>query len=493
MIEVVSVENMRKSDAYTIANKISSLELMRRAGEGVYNAVKAWKEPIAIVCGSGNNAGDGYVLAKLLSDNGYKPILLLGEEKFSQDGRYYFDICKNAGIEHIVYDANVSMSSYATIVDCIFGTGFKGSPKDPYKNIIKEINSSSAYVVSVDINSGLNGDTGMGSCYVMSDYTVSIGSYKTGHFLNMAKDAMKDKTNVDIGIDILDAEYDLLDERDIKRALPGRKNFSNKGDYGYIALVGGCLEYSGAIRLAAMAATALRSGAGVVSVALPSSLSMLVANQVLEATVYPLSDVAGHIVFVEEEIRKLAERYRVIALGMGIGNNEEISSCLTYLLENYNGQLLIDADGLSILAKLDKNIIRHSKANLILTPHLKELTRLADCSMEEVYQDYIGIAKRTAKKYGAILLLKGPSTIVTDGDRLFITDRGCPGMATAGSGDVLSGIIAALLSYNQGQELFATAAAAYINGMAGEKAAYEHGDISMIASDTIKSLSTCII
>lgn len=493
MIEVVSVENMRKSDAYTIANITPSLELMRRAGEGVFKSVKNWREPIAIVCGSGNNAGDGYVLAKLLYDAGLKVSIILCEDRFSKDGRYYFEICKAAGIEHFFYSDKMNLTTYATIVDCIFGTGFKGKPKAPYNNIIEEINEAKAFVISVDINSGLNGDSGIGSTYVISDYTVSIGNYKPGHFLNMAKDAMKDKTNVDIGIEIIDSTYELLEAKDIKALLPDRRNFSNKGDFGYVGLIGGCLEYSGAIRLASMAATTLRSGAGVVSVALPSSLSFLVAQNVLEATVYPLSDKNGHIIFVEEEFQKLVNRYRCLAIGMGIGTGEEISKCITYILETYKGQLIIDADGLNILSKLDKKLIRECEAKLVLTPHLKELTRLAGCTMEDLLEDYIGTAVRTAVDYNAVLLLKGPCTLITDGNKVFMTDKGCPGMATAGSGDVLSGITAALLSCNQGQELLATAAAAYINGMAGEKAAFEHGEISMIASDTIKALSTCIL
>lgn len=198
-IRAVSVEVMRESDAWTIANKIPSKELMRRAGEGIFRSVQ-WKSPVAVVCGSGNNAGDGYVVADLLrSENIEVTIILLGE-KFSGDGKYYFDICKEHGVPVRKFDGD--LSGYAVILDCILGTGFQGEPRGTAKEAIEAINASGAYIVSADINSGLNGDTGLGTVYVRSDLTVSIGDFKLGHFRGLADQAMKEKVNVDIGIEI---------------------------------------------------------------------------------------------------------------------------------------------------------------------------------------------------------------------------------------------------------------------------------------------------
>lgn len=195
----VSVEVMRKSDAWTIANKIPSKELMRRAGEGIFRSVE-WKGPVAVVCGSGNNAGDGYVVADLLHEEGIDVTIILLAEKFSEDGKYYYDICREKDIPVQIFDGN--LSGYAMVLDCILGTGFQGEPRGAAKEAIEAINVSGAYVVSADINSGLNGDTGEGTIYVRSDLTVSIGDYKYGHFLGLADEAMKDKVNVDIGIEI---------------------------------------------------------------------------------------------------------------------------------------------------------------------------------------------------------------------------------------------------------------------------------------------------
>ena len=169
-----------------------------------------WKGPAGIICGKGNNAGDGFVVASLLHDHGIEcEIVLLYEDSFSEDGRYFFDKCVAKGIP-VVTESDYNR--YETILDCIFGTGFKGEVKEPAKSAIEKINASHAFVVSADINSGLNGDTGLGDLYVISDLTVSIGTYKYGHFLGKAKTAMKNKVNCDIGIRIIGETKELETE-----------------------------------------------------------------------------------------------------------------------------------------------------------------------------------------------------------------------------------------------------------------------------------------
>ena len=196
----VSTEVMRASDKWTIENLVPSKELMARAGKAIFEHVE-WKAPVGIICGKGNNAGDGFVVASLLKDHGIDcEIVLLYEDAFSEDGRYFYDKCLEKGVRTV---PEGYYGAYRTILDCIFGTGFKGEVKEPAKSAIESINSSGAYVVSADINSGLNGDTGLGDLYVRSDLTVSIGTFKYGHFLGNAKEAMKDKINCDIGIKII--------------------------------------------------------------------------------------------------------------------------------------------------------------------------------------------------------------------------------------------------------------------------------------------------
>ena len=196
----VSTEVMRASDKWTIENLVPSKELMARAGKAIFEQVD-WKGPVGIICGKGNNAGDGFVVASLLKDHGIDcEIVLLYEDAFSEDGRYFYDKCLEKGVRTVTEG---NYGSYKTILDCIFGTGFKGEVKEPAKTAIEKINASGAYVVSADINSGLNGDTGLGDLYVRSDLTVSIGTFKYGHFLGNADAAMKNKVNCDIGIKII--------------------------------------------------------------------------------------------------------------------------------------------------------------------------------------------------------------------------------------------------------------------------------------------------
>ncbi|MBR3248136.1 MAG: NAD(P)H-hydrate epimerase [Clostridiales bacterium] len=200
MAVCVSTEVMRASDRWTIENLVPSKELMERAGKAIFSQAE-WKGPVGIICGKGNNAGDGFVVASLLKDHGTEcEIVLLYKDAFSEDGRFFFDKCVEKGIP-VVTDADYGR--YNTILDCIFGTGFKDEVKEPARTAIAKINASNAYVVSADINSGLNGDTGLGDLYVISDLTVSIGTFKYGHFLGNADTAMKKKVNCDIGIKII--------------------------------------------------------------------------------------------------------------------------------------------------------------------------------------------------------------------------------------------------------------------------------------------------
>ena len=477
---------MRKSDAHTIATEVPSLELMYRAGKAVADSVK-WRAPVGIVCGVGNNAGDGYVIALELKNREIDCTLLLLEERFSADGKFYFDKCTENNIPYEICTEELDLSRFSTLVDCIFGTGFAGEARGLAKSVIEKYNASSAYKVSVDINSGMNGDTGMGEVIALSDLTCSIGSFKPGHFLNKAKDVIKEKINLDIGIKPIDEPYYLYKPS----SLPERTNFSNKSTYGYVALVGGSKKYSGAIRLAAMANAAMRAGAGVAMLAVPDSISPYIIPNILEATIYPISDKDGEIVFNKSEFSALASRVKTIAFGMGIGLSGETEKALSYLLNNYKGRLIIDADGLTALSRIGTDILKKASCEVILTPHNMEFSRISTLSINDILSAPIDHAKAFAKEYGCTLLLKGPSTIVTDGEAVYIVDRGCAGMATAGSGDVLSGILAATAAYIP-SPLEATALAAYVNGAAGELAEAKTNPISMTASDTVAAIPEII-
>lgn len=488
MQEILSVDNMRRSDASTIATKLTSLELMYRAGKAVADTIE-WREPVGILCGVGNNAGDGYVIALELSSRGIECTLLLLADRFSADGRYYFEQCAARSIPYELCDDRTELSRFATLVDCIFGTGFSGEAHGLAKTLIERYNRSSALKISVDINSGMNGDTGMGETIAASDITCAIGAFKPGHFLNKAKDVIKSKLALDIGIEPIDKPYHLYEPT--ASAFHERKNFSNKSTYGYVALIGGSIKYSGAIRLAAMANAAMRAGAGVAMLAVPCSISQYMIPNILEATVYPLSDRNGELSFDRSELAALAARVRSISFGMGIGVSEDVSHALSYLLESYEGVLTVDADGLTALSRLGSHAIKKASCKLILTPHSMEFSRLTGLSVSEILSAPIEHAAAFAREHACILLLKGPSTVVTDGDEVYIIEKGCPGMATAGSGDVLSGILAATAAYID-SPLEAAALAAYINGLAGEIAEEKLNPISMTASDTASAVPEAV-
>lgn len=207
---VVSVENMRKSDAHTIAKHTTSAELMYKAAMGIFNAVQ-FTGRVAIVCGSGNNGGDGYALACILCQQGITPTIFRVSEKFSKDGLYYYKTALSLGAEEASINTPSPFTGYDIIVDCLLGTGFKGEVQGEVLKAIELINTSSSYIISADINSGINGDTGKADIAVNSDLTVSIGAYKTGMFLNDAPYYIGSMVNADIGIHFVKEEYNIID------------------------------------------------------------------------------------------------------------------------------------------------------------------------------------------------------------------------------------------------------------------------------------------
>ncbi len=492
MIKVVSIDNIRKSDAHTASKYTSQRELIARAGKGIFDAVK-WIPPVAIVCGYGNNAGDGYAVAEHMKNNGIPCEIFLVSDEFSEDGRYFYDRCVSLGVTINQGIDKLNLDGFGTVLDCIFGTGFKGEVEEPYLTAIQKINESGAYVVCADINSGLGGDSGLGKNCVHSDLTVSLGYFKSGHFLNSAKDNIKDKINCDIGVELLDEPAYLIEKSDIKYLFEKRPNNSNKGDFGYVTLIGGSTQYSGAAKLANLSLAALRSGAGVAKLAVPENIVDSVLPYMLESTLFPLDAINGSYSFSAATTQNLMYHTASIAIGMGMGRSREVKRLLEYLLCEYSGNLVVDADGLNSLSGIDRSRFKNASCKLILTPHPKEFERLCGEKFEDFRGDLIASAKKYAKSTGAILLLKGATTIVTDGETTYLVDRGCSGMATAGSGDVLSGILAGICGYAEDDELLlAVAAGAYIAGLAGEIVMRDIPEVSMIASDTVRAIPTAV-
>ena len=283
----------------------------------------------------------------------------------------------------------------------------------------------------------------------------------------------------------------ILKKEDIKNIFPKRDENSNKGDFGYVGIMGGSVEYSGAVKLANLSLASLTSGAGVAMVIVPKTIVDGILPYLLEQTLALIPDIDGHMIFDKEKIDKSLEKLKALAIGMGWGEGKDNEKILTYILENYEIPVIIDADGLNTLAKMDREILNKTKCKVILTPHLIEFQRISGYDFEEIKKRPEELALEFTKKYNVILLLKGHKTIVTNGKEGYIVEKGCPGMATAGSGDVLSGILVGILGYNR-PCILSVAAGAYLAGLAGEIAENKLNDISMKASDTIANIPEAI-
>ncbi|MBE7090121.1 MAG: NAD(P)H-hydrate epimerase [Clostridiales bacterium] len=341
MIRVLTVKQMQDADKYTIEQLgIPSETLIERAGEAVYNEIeKRYHGGRVLVCiGVGNNGRDGEIIAKLLSNkHGFK-----------------VTVCYIAQDNLAVLD-----KKYDIIVDCIFGTGLNREVAGEYKTAIEKINKSNSVVVSCDIPSGLNGDTGLAmGVAVQADLTIAIQEYKLGHFLNDGLDYCGEIIVKDIGISIWDDDFiNVLSNADAKKYFPKRKRNSHKGRYGKVAIIGGSKDYSGSAMLSLNSLTALKMGVGYSTLYVPESLFSVYAGVYPECIIRTISDQNGFVVFDENKLEESLTN-SVIAIGMGIGVSEEVYKIIAYYLQRYSGTLIIDADGLNSLSKYGVDVLK---------------------------------------------------------------------------------------------------------------------------------------
>lgn len=492
-------EQMRAADHYTI-NVLGtpSLTLMERAGEALAKEAEKLSQAGALlcVCGGGNNGGDGFVCARILQTRGYEVDVLFFAEKLSNDCEH--NRARWTEIGGKTY-TKFPEKDYAVIVDCLFGTGFHGGLQGENLAVVQEINrrkKMGAKVLSADIPSGVDGNRGsVETDAVCADTTLCIGEYKLGVFLQDGFDYSGKVKCVDIGISLLEKDGDengfsyveLADGGYVKNALPIRKRNSHKGTYGRAAIVAGSFEYTGAAYLSA--AACLRSGVGYTTLYLPSGILPYYLLKVPEILLKS-SNEGDRYAFNEEKAAELLA-YDSIAYGMGMGVSEQVAQGAEYLLKNYTGKLLLDADGLNSLAQYRADdlriLLREKKCEVVLTPHVKEFSRLSGLSVKKVLQESLSVAIDFAKETDSVLLLKGASTIVTDGRKTVLVASGNSGLAKGGSGDVLSGVIAGLCA--SGASPFDGAVcASFLVGKAAELGATEKGEYSLTATDVISYL-----
>lgn len=280
----------------------------------------------------------------------------------------------------------------------------------------------------------------------------------------------------------------IIEIDDIKDLFKKRDINANKGNFGKAGLYGGSIECSGALKLSYLSLSSLRSGCGISRVLVSKEILPLLGPNILEQTLCVLPDYNDNFY---NTLNNYIKDLDSLAFGMGLGSDKHLEEALEFLIKNYTGNLIIDADGLNTLSKMNLNILKYKKCNILLTPHLKEFSRLCNKSIEEIKKDSLNLVKEFASTYKVTVLLKGHTTTISDGKDIYLVKTGTPGMATAGSGDVLSGILSGFLAYLD-FNLLTVAAGVLLNGIAGCLAEEENTDISMIASDTINNIGNAI-
>ena len=470
MERILTVKEMRESDEYTIERLgVPSEVLIERAGTAVADEIKKrFPGGRVLVCvGRGNNGKDGLVTARILSAiHGFTVSVFNAEVAFYRIFDKKFDI----------------------IVDCLFGTGLNREVTGRYKTAIEKINGAGAFVVACDIPSGISGDTGkvMGVA-VRADLTVAIQEYKTGHFFNDGPDYCGRTVARDIGISVWTENCaQRLNDKDVAAFFPQMKRNRHKGTGGKVAVIGGSKSYSGSIDLSASALTALKTGAGYSAAVIPELLFPIIAGKHPECLIKTLPDDGNAMVFDGEKLSELLD-YGSLAFGVGVTVTEDTYKILCYLLKNYKGNLLIDADGLNALSEYGKQPLKDKACKVVLTPHVGEFSRLTGLSKEEITDDPVGCAKAFAAEYGVTVLLKSAVSVITDGSKTVVNVTGDAGMAKGGSGDVLTGLIAGLLLRDE-EPFLSVSVGAYLFGKTGERAAKKLNSWTVTATDLIAAL-----
>ena len=494
MKKIVNCRQMKNLDRHTIERKkVPSLVLMERAALAV--AEEMVKEPdrlknTLVVCGMGNNGGDGAAIARILSLWGYQvSMFFLGNPShMSEETRTQKEIC---GSYQITETNNPCWSEYTTIVDAIFGIGLSRDVQGEYKMVMEQINQSHAYVWAVDIPSGINGDTGtvMGTA-IQADETVTFAFAKAGHYLYPGTSFCGKLHVKDLGIYMEpddEEEYLYCPETSDFKLFPERKKDGNKGTFGKILIAAGSYNMAGAAYLSARAA--LLTGAGMVKIHTVEENRMILQQLLPEALLYTDSKEN------REERKKMWQKNLdwadVVLLGPGIGQDQRAREMTAFYLENCRKPMVVDADALNIIS-VEPHLKSLLGQHCILTPHMGEFSRLTGISISKLKNDPVSYAKRTVKALGAVCVAKDARTVtaLTD-ETVYLNLSGNDGMATAGSGDVLSGILGGLLGQYKAFAMVAPLGV-YLHGLAGDEACRTVGKRCMTAADILQGLAAVL-
>lgn len=472
--------------------------LMENAGQAFVAKLLSWLQPddrIAVLIGTGNNGGDGFVIARTLLDKAYDvdAWLVPPRNNIRGDAKEHFGIFESAGFTALAYSQHEHrfadcLSRYTVIVDALLGTGVRGEPRSPYNEIISRINASQALIISVDVPSGVPADGGeVNGEAVQADRTITLQCPKMGALTYPAAHYYGNWEVVDIGIPRKAIEETaptrrLWETKDVQQTFPRRLASSHKGEHGKGLLVAGSQTMTGAAILAARAT--LRGGAGLLTAAVPDVIHPVVAAQVTEAmyTLCPSRNgaFAGDLT--------IEHSFDGVAIGPGVGRENGAARVVEMLLSTCEAPLIIDADGLFHLTPR-KSMLKERQAVTVLTPHPGEMARLTDASVEEIQADRFEISRWFAMEYGVYLVLKGPYTIVTTPDGYqYVNPTGNAALAKGGTGDVLAGLVLAFIMQHDHVQS-AISNAVYVHGRAADVLVErDHSPADVLAGDVIEAI-----
>ena len=508
MIKIVNAEQMRELDRLTIEDVgISSITLMENAGMAVVEAIKETfpnlsGKRISVFAGKGNNGGDGFVIARGLSKLGSNTTVYLvgNKDEIVGDAKTNMEslLAVGGSVKELsdlrkLKKFKLKFMHSSVVVDALLGTGFKGTPSGLYKDVIELINNIGVFTVSADLPSGMNPDTGVisGSC-VKADLTVTLGLPKVALVTSPARNFAGKISIADISIPELlitqsPSIAKWLQHEDISEVLPPRKRDAHKGQFGHLVISGGSPGLGGAIAMAGMGA--LRMGVGLVTAAVPKCLAASYVTTPAEMMTLSLEEDSNGAMIGSsaDKFLEFAADKTAVLLGPGLAAGKPQQEFVYKLLSNLEVPVIIDADGLNCIGA-NRDLITNRAAPTIITPHPREMARLVETSVDEVQADRINVAKEYASCTGSVVVLKGSGTVIAppDGD-VYVNQTGNDGLATGGSGDVLSGMIAGLLAGGSRPE-DAAIASVYIHGHCADIYAKDRDTRSMLPSDILEML-----
>jgi len=448
-MKVLKAHEMAEIDRTAIEEiGIPSVVLMENAGRAVFRAIterfpKAKR--IIAFAGKGNNGGDALVVARLLRLAGKDAEVFLVSEDLSGDPSLELKIAKNVGVR--VHTDLPDLKAYDLVIDGLLGTGFKPPAREPFGELIRRINTSGRPVVSIDLPSGLSADSGRAEDpFVIADLTVTFQFPKICHILFPASKFCGDVIVADISIPSFLAssiKRDTIEPCDLH--LPHREPDTHKVREGHVLLVGGSKGKTGALIMSALAATS--AGAGLVTAGTSEDLNPILESSLIEEMTLPLKGSRRLSYFAVKDILSRQDHYSALGIGMGMDRYEEGQDIVRDLLKGWKGRILLDADALNNLADLgDLTALKERDVPAVLTPHIGEFSRLTGLAKEEIIEGQTDVAQEFAVQNRCYLVLKGARTVIAEPDgQVWISLRGTPAMAKGGVGDVLSGILTALI------------------------------------------------